>query len=80
MKWKEENAFGGIFYCKTLQTLYSAQCYTENNWITKLTAGKTNPSADKQNAPNNDIKSSIFGIATANKTNEYKIRLQNKEW
>lgn len=35
----------------------------------KLTAGKAKPSADKQNAPNNEMNNSRLGIATANKTN-----------
>lgn len=38
----------------------------------ELTAGNASPSADKQNAPNNEINNSRFGIATANKTANLK--------
>lgn len=31
-------------------------------------AGKANPRAERQNAPNNEMNNSRFGIATANKT------------
>lgn len=34
----------------------------------ELTAGKASPSADRQNAPNNEMNNSKFGMATANKT------------
>lgn len=45
---------------------------------TKLSikAGSTMPSIDRQNAPNNDINKSNFGIATASKTKR-KIILQH---
>lgn len=33
-----------------------------------IVAGNIIPSIDKQNAPNNDMNKSNFGIATANKT------------
>lgn len=63
-------------------------CFMVNSWSKKgarffamieLTAGKASPSADKHNAPNSDINSSRFGMATASKTNANRMEGSEKQ-
>lgn len=50
---------------------------TLRRWVhNNLTGGKINPSTDIHNAPNNDMNSSKFGIATASKTDMKKKNQQ----